>query len=171
MGSGSFGTVVQALWRVSADALPKKVAIKFIPETIARESWKTSLDTITTCFIAEAELAATARRDIVSKELLVETFGVVVGDLPRTLWEHFKIANDRCAAIVMRYEAGGTLASRLHSTDEGSVSVSLTRAEKIFIAAQIARGGCSCVSIFVVTFEMHCFRSKVQPFHVLRNGF
>lgn len=58
-------------------------------------------------------------------------------------------------AIVIRYKAGGTVAGRLIRLMKGRSFMALTMTEKIFIAVQIAIGGCLFVSswrIFVFTF-------------------
>lgn len=132
LGSGSFGTVVKALWD------GKHVAIKFVSQS--RKIPPNLVEDARKKFTVEAEISMRARSHMLDKEFICEVFGIAYGlikDQPELL-DLFDMRHDGlCAGIVMCYERGGNLWQRIHVTRP-----ELTTPEKIDTTAQLFRGLC-----------------------------
>ena len=143
LGTGSFGVVVRALWQsrtASGRAGPTiSVAVKVITKSAIAGEGCMTFEKACESALEEAELVARADRDIFNKDAIVRVYGVARGVLPPELRMAFPVASDECVGIVMRYEAGGSLAKLLHPPS-GTFMATISMVEKLRIAGEIARG-------------------------------
>lgn len=116
LGDGGFGVVMRARWRDPAIGEPTQVAVKVMRKSVVLSNGvsTTTFERVCEDAIAEAEIVAKAREGMFEKDLVCNIYWVATGFLSPDLAATFLVPRDDiCVGIVMRYEAGGSLAAAM----------------------------------------------------------
>lgn len=136
LGIGTFGVVYRGIW--IHEGHRKIVAVKVIKEELTDEIISTTMKE------AEAALELQSRLEQLGCDAVTRVYGVAIGepseDLKQVILSHTRdLKTSKVMAIIMRYEAGGSLDSYTNRKQHDSFP-RLGMIEKLSIAADIAHG-------------------------------
>lgn len=142
IGNGSFGIVVKTSWHftsVSNIDTKCEVAVKVLTRSLANISSDDEFHHVCNKAIKEVDIIRKAEENMIYKDCIIQTYGIVKGPLPLALSSLFHVGvGEESVGIVMRLERGGSLDGLIHRSKEKMTA--LTLSNKINILFQIARG-------------------------------
>jgi len=141
LGEGTFGVVIRAVWdRNAGTNLPSKemeVAIKIVKRPLS-DLDDSSRDKIIQEVIQEVTVLKNAEQAL-HGDCIAKVYGVAVGNLPSDIARCFNVtAGNLYIGMLMKFEAGGSLASYIHPKDQLAQTLSLS--EKMDLIVKIANG-------------------------------
>lgn len=141
LGEGTFGIVIRATWdRNAGTDHPSKeveVAIKIVKKPLSTLD-DNGRDKIIQEVIQEVTVLKNAEQ-VMHGDCIAKVFGVAVGNLPGDVARCFNVsAGNLYIGMLMKFEAGGSLASLIRPKDQ--LAQKLTLSEKMDLIVKIANG-------------------------------